>query len=123
MDIDPEQRMRLDRLMDARRLDLGLTWREVAAFAGLSYEALREVRNGPGGTRTLTMRKIDRGLRWTPGSMERVLNGGDPENDPLTREERDGGEDLVERLAERYAAIKRRREEQERDDDGENVSA
>jgi hypothetical protein len=122
MDIDPEQRMRLDRLMDARRLDLNLTWREVAAHAGLSYEALREVRNGPGGTRTLTMRKIDKGLRWTPGSMERTLNGGEPENDPLSREERAGGDALVQQISDGYAAVKRR-EEQERDDDGKNVSA
>jgi hypothetical protein len=79
MGITPAARDRLDRLMDARRLDLDLTWRDVAARAGLSYEALRALRAGPGGLRTLTMRKLDRGLAWEAGSVRRVvLEDGDP---------------------------------------------
>lgn len=78
MDITPEARERLDGLMDARRLELGIPWREVATRAGISYEALRALRNGPGGTADLTARKIDAALEWAPGSVARIGAGGDP---------------------------------------------
>ena len=79
MDISPQARERLEQLMDARRLDLDMNWRDVAQRAGISYEAIRALRSGPGGIRSLTARKIDRALQWKPGSLERILDGGDPE--------------------------------------------
>lgn len=78
MAITQEQREHLDQAMNARRLDLGITWRDVAARAGLSYEALRRLRTGDGGIRDLTAAKISRALEWTPGSVDAVLGGGDP---------------------------------------------
>jgi len=78
MDITPEARERLDGFMDARRLELGIPWREVATRAGISYEALRALRNGPGGTADLTARKIDAALEWAPGSIARIAVGGEP---------------------------------------------
>jgi hypothetical protein len=96
MDITPEARRRLAGIMDERRLDLGLTWKEVAIRGGLSYEAVRALRTGDeGNPEPLTLRKIDRGLEWMPGSSRRVLyEGGEPE-DVLSPEER--------RTLERYA--------------------
>ena len=76
--ISPEARERLASLMDDRRLELRLRWREVAEAGGISYEALRDVRNGKGGIRRLTERAIEAGLQWAPGSIAQILDGGDP---------------------------------------------
>jgi hypothetical protein len=78
MDISPEARSHLDHLMDSRRLDLGLTWREVAVRAGISYEVIRGLRTDATGVRALTLRGIDAALEWEPGSAERILDGGLP---------------------------------------------
>jgi len=78
MPITPEQRDRLDRLMNERRLELGLTWREVAARAGRSYEALRLLRTGPGGINELTAVQFARALGWQPRSILDVLSDGSP---------------------------------------------
>jgi hypothetical protein len=78
MPISDGTRERLDRLMNDRRLELNLTWRDVAARAGLSYEALRSLRTGTGGVRDLTAVQIARALDWTPRSVLNVLKGGDP---------------------------------------------
>ena len=90
MSITPEARQRLAALMEERRLDLELTWREVALRAGLSYESLRALRAGDeGDPQPLTMRKADKGLEWMPGSTRRILyDGGDPE-DVLSPAERE----------------------------------
>ena len=89
MDITPEQRQRLDSLLDARRLDLGLTWREVALRAGLSIEAVRLLRAGPGGIRELTARKFDRAFEWMPGSLQRFIEEGATPEDVLSPAERE----------------------------------
>ncbi len=75
---NPETRKRLATFMDQRRLDLRLTWREVAETGGISYEALRAARNGEGGMRPLTQAAIENGLQWERGSVARILAGGDP---------------------------------------------
>jgi hypothetical protein len=84
----PGQRQRLARLaalMNERRLDLGERWEDIAAAGGPSIKTLREIRNGQGGIpRDLTLRRIDDGMRWVPGSAARVLDGGgDPEPLPV----------------------------------------
>ena len=63
--------------MDDRRLELGLRWRDVAEAGGISYEALRDVRNGTRGIRRLTQHAIEVGLRWETGSVQRILDGDD----------------------------------------------
>ncbi len=76
--ITPEARARLAGLMDKRRLELRLTWREVAEAGGVSYEALRATRNGKGDIRPLTQAGIEKAFRWEQGSITRILNGGGP---------------------------------------------
>lgn len=72
-------RERLARLMDERRRELGKTWDQVADEAGLTKEGLRGIRRGEGATiRPLSKAGIERALRWTPGSVEDILAGGDP---------------------------------------------
>lgn len=75
MPIDPETRARLMDLMEERRLELGLTWREVVDRAGMSYEAIRNFRTGTGGMRELTRRKLSGALEWDKGAVGRVLAG------------------------------------------------
>lgn len=84
MAISPEARKRLDDAMDARRVVLGLTWRQVAATGAISYETLRAARRGAGDIPALTRAAIERGLQWAPGSVASVLAGGSAS--PLGRE-------------------------------------
>ena len=74
----PPSRQRLADLMERRRLDLGLTWREVAEAGNISYEVIRAIRNGNSQIRPLSQHGIEVGLRWAGGSVQSVLDGGDP---------------------------------------------
>lgn len=71
-------RQRLARLMDERRAELQLTWSEVAERAGITREGLRRTRTGTGHIRSLTKVGIERALSWAPGSIEDILQGGEP---------------------------------------------
>ncbi|OSZ56283.1 hypothetical protein OQI_33860 [Streptomyces pharetrae CZA14] len=73
--------------MNQRRLELGLQWRDLAAAAGISYEALRSIRRGVSAPADLTARKLDDALQWEPGSVRATLAGGTPalrQSDPTT---------------------------------------
>ena len=74
----PAARQRLADLMERRRLDLGLTWREVAEAGNISYEVIRAIRHGAGQIRPLSKRGIEVGLGWAGGSVESIIDGGDP---------------------------------------------
>ena len=88
MEITPEGRSHLDHHMDQRRLELGLTWRQVASRAGVSYEVIRGLRADATGVRPLTLRQLDGALEWIPGSAAHVLYElGEPE-DVFSPEER-----------------------------------
>lgn len=78
--IPPEARARLAEQMEERRLELRLTWREVAEAGGISYEVIRNLRNGRGtGIAPLTARGIDKGLQWVEGhGVGNILNGREP---------------------------------------------
>lgn len=69
---------RLDAAMDARRLDLGLTWQEVAQAASISPATLRAMRAGTNMPSALTRRRLEDALRWERGSIQAILDGGDP---------------------------------------------
>ncbi|WP_242890120.1 hypothetical protein [Actinomadura litoris] len=75
---DEIARARLDQLMDTRRAELRLRWKDVAARAGLTTEGLRNVRGGRGEIRSLTKRGIEEALGWTSGSIDSILGGGEP---------------------------------------------
>jgi len=72
------QRARLNALMEDRRLELRMRWRDVATSAGITYETLRAVRRGGQEIRDLTKRAIEDGLLWERGSVDTILKGGDP---------------------------------------------
>lgn len=67
----------LARLMDHRRLELGMKWDEVATAAGIKPPTLRAIRNGTNSPSPLTRRGLERALNWEPGSIEAILDGGD----------------------------------------------
>lgn len=69
----------LDRAMDERRLALGMRWRDLADRTGLSGQALRDIRRGRSVPRDLTARNLEDALGWDRGSIQRVLQGDEPE--------------------------------------------
>ncbi len=73
-----EARRHLAALMDERRLELRLTWQEVADHGGVSLRALSNARTGDVEIRPLTQAGIEAGLQWDQGSIELVLAGGNP---------------------------------------------
>jgi hypothetical protein len=79
-----EPHERLSEAMNARRLALRMNWRTVATAAGVSPEALRAIRRGDYRPAELTARRIDEALQWEPGSVERILCGGEPAASDLT---------------------------------------
>lgn len=95
MDITPDRRARLNAYMEERRLGLGITWRELARSAGVSYEAVRALRRGPGGIAELTARKLDGALRWQGGSIAAIINGDPGEPAELPSAEPQASTDLL----------------------------
>lgn len=73
-----QPRARLADLMNQRRLELRLTWDEVARTAGIHRETLRVIRSGSGSLRDLTKSGIENALEWRPGSIDAILEGRDP---------------------------------------------
>lgn len=69
---------RLDSAMEARRVELGLEWQEVAATAKVSPATLRSVRNGTTNPSALTKKRTEDALQWQRGSIDRILDGGAP---------------------------------------------
>jgi hypothetical protein len=72
MDITRAARTALEQAMNAKRLDLGITWREVSVRAGVAYETVRNLRAGPSGVDQLTLRKLDKALGWDGGHLEKI---------------------------------------------------
>ncbi len=75
---DRAARKRLADCMESRRLDLRLTWGQVAERGGTTTETLRQARTGSTRIMPLTRRAIEDGLGWAKGSVRAVLDGGDP---------------------------------------------
>jgi hypothetical protein len=73
-----EARKRLAQIMDARRLELGLTWQDVAEQGDVSLRALSNARAGDNEIRALTRAGIEKGLRWPQGTVTVILAGGEP---------------------------------------------
>jgi len=97
MPIEHHRRQRLATLMDTRRAELRYRWTDLAALSGISYEAIRAIRNGTGDIRLLTQRALETALQWEYGSIQAILDGRPPtpartampdELPPLTADER-----------------------------------
>lgn len=66
-------RERLARAMDARRIDLGLRWQQVAARAHMSVGNLSRIRNGSITLTQLAAAAIERALEWPRGTIDAYL--------------------------------------------------
>ncbi|HEY9367591.1 hypothetical protein [Streptomyces sp.] len=98
-----EQLERLNEVLSARRLELGMkTWRDLSLAAGISYETLRALRVGDGRPGEATIHGLNRALRYQDGAgVEALLNGRDPKPVDASRQppERDADTRLEEILA------------------------
>lgn len=74
----PKPHERLAEAMNARRLELRLRWNIVASRASISPEALRSIRRGDYRPSSLTAQALDDVFRWESGSVEAILDGGEP---------------------------------------------
>ncbi|GLZ39846.1 helix-turn-helix transcriptional regulator [Actinokineospora sp. NBRC 105648] len=73
---DPSARAELAEWMDSRRVDLDLSWQEVAERAGMSAVNLRRVRRGTISLPRRTKRRLERALLVAEGGVDEVLAGG-----------------------------------------------
>lgn len=64
--------------MEQRRVELRMSWREVSTAAGMSYEGLRAIRKGDRRPNAVTKGRLEDALHWEPGSIDKLLTGGDP---------------------------------------------
>ncbi len=72
---DVENRERLSEAMEDRRIELGMSWADVADEARISIAHLRRIRTGHATLTPLAARKIEKGLRWKAGSVRDILAG------------------------------------------------
>ena len=78
MEAEDRARRHLSALMNARRADLRLRWDDVAARAEISVAHLRRVRGDQAPLTPFVAAAIEDALKWSRGSIERILQGGEP---------------------------------------------
>lgn len=64
--------------MERRRLELRLSWEEIASRARISAGHLRRIRKGESGVSTIVRARLEEVLQWQPGSIQAVIEGCDP---------------------------------------------
>lgn len=69
---------RLDHAMNQQRLELDLTWKEIAERAGMTEFHLQRIRAGKVRLTERAARKIDRAMGWEPDSAQATWDGGSP---------------------------------------------
>lgn len=82
MPIAPDVRRRLAEMMEARLLELGLRWQDVAERGNISLKSIYSARTGPADISPRTQRGIEDGLRWAPHSVQAIIDGDEPEVAP-----------------------------------------
>lgn len=74
----PDQRARLATAIESRRLELGLSARAAATAASIARGTWDSAENGSRRTLKSNYAAIERALKWAPGSIQNILNGGNP---------------------------------------------
>lgn len=64
--------------MNQRRLELRMSWTEVARSAGMSISGLGFIRRGEREPIALSRAKLEDALWWQAGSIDAILEGGEP---------------------------------------------
>lgn len=78
---DRSARARLTQAIEDRALELDLTWTEVADRSDMTEMNWRRIRSGAIALTKRSMTRIERALDWQPGSVAKILAGGQP--DPI----------------------------------------
>lgn len=79
---------RLAELAVRRRAHLRLTQMQVAELGPLSLDRIQAIEGAKRGRyRVATLAALERALRWMPGSVDQILNGGEPTPIPEPRRE------------------------------------
>lgn len=78
---DPEAWARLGAKIREQRETLGMSRRQLSAEAGVSEKSIQVAEEGrtPRARWPQSLRLIETALRWAPGSMVHILEGGEPE--------------------------------------------
>lgn len=69
---------RLAQELNKRRLELGLHWVDITSAARITDSALRAIRRGDYPPSELTARKLEDAVHWLPGSVNAILDSGEP---------------------------------------------
>lgn len=77
---DPEAWARLGTKIRERRESMGLSRRQLSEVAGVSEKSIQVAEEGrtPRARWPQSLRLIEHALRWEPGSMVEILDGGEP---------------------------------------------
>ena len=70
---------RLNRALEARRVELDMRWGDLAARARIAVQTLGAIRAGRNAPSVLTARRLEDVLGWQHGSIDAILDGRDPE--------------------------------------------
>lgn len=73
-----DPRSRLARAIGARRKQLGLSQPQAAKLAGVARNTWASAEDGARTIRSHNYRGIEKSLQWGTGSVEAILDGGDP---------------------------------------------
>ncbi|RFS81730.1 helix-turn-helix domain-containing protein [Actinomadura spongiicola] len=92
-DVDRE---RVAKYAVARRGSLGLTQEQVAERAGVTVKTIYNLESGERWPQARTRAAVEEALRWRPGDLARVGEGGEP----LGGRDRDAADELPRELAE-----------------------
>lgn len=97
MDARTPDWQRLAEQVTRRREQLGLTQGQVHSAGGPSVATMRMIEGGlQRSYRGNILGRLEKALRWKPGSVEAILNGGDPQ--PLTERQPEPERDEAERM-------------------------
>lgn len=117
--------VRLGELIAARRMELGYeTQRALAVVTGVARHSIGAIERGDRESRLNTRVRLEQVLRWEPGSIRKVIDGGEPSVVPgigprrKSREQRQVElDEALERLEDAMADYQRRRREMDEDED------
>jgi hypothetical protein len=100
-----DDRKRLDQLMEARRIDLGMTWVEISERAGYSTHHVWCIRKGKARINVDAKVKIERAMSWPAGTVDAILTGAQINPKTLSSDHRPNGA-VVEQIAEILAGLR-----------------
>lgn len=75
---EQRHRARLASMIEARRMELGISGSKAAQAAGIDRATWSSAEKGERATQPHNWAGIERALAWKPGSIKAILDGGEP---------------------------------------------